>query len=346
MSARVPDVTVVIAVYNTMPYLTECLKSVLGQTIGVDRLEVVAVNDGSTDDSPAELNRWADRYPGTVKVLHQENSGGPAGPSNRALDVATGRYVFFLGADDHLGKEALERLVRTADELDADIVLGRMVGTGGRVVNQAVYRPGNRDDIDLVNSALPWALSNTKLFRRSLLEEHHIRYPEELRSGSDQPLQRLGAEVVVGAEEEDVPAGGQVQAAVARARRTAGILLVQHLERARILRRPAVQLGAAAVGGPVVDGDDLQPVDPDALIDQRAQALRQVRHRVVHGHHHTDVGSAHHYLFLSAALAGDARCSGVYDTRTRRVVPDAGTPSFPRGFPAVNSGHVSSASEP
>ena len=188
MSARVPDVTVVIAVYNTMPYLTECLKSVLGQTIGVDRLEVVAVNDGSTDDSPAELNRWAARYPGTVKVLHQENSGGPAGPSNRALDLATGRYVFFLGADDHLGREALDRLVRTADELDADIVLGRMVGTGGRVVNQAVYRPGNRDDIDLVNSALPWALSNTKLFRRSLIEEHGIRYPEVLRSGSDQPF--------------------------------------------------------------------------------------------------------------------------------------------------------------
>src|SRR4029453_9083871 len=123
------------------------------------------------------------------------------------LEMATGRYVFFLGADDHLGTEALDRLgragraagggvgvgrrgggaaagapFRTADELGADIVLGRMVGTGGRVVNQAVYRPGNRDDIDLVNSALPWALSNTKLFRRSLIEEHGIRHPEGVRS--------------------------------------------------------------------------------------------------------------------------------------------------------------------
>jgi poly(ribitol-phosphate) beta-N-acetylglucosaminyltransferase len=102
--------------------------------------------------------------------------------------VATGRYVFFLGADDHLGREALERLVGVADELDADIVLGRLVGAGGRVVNQSIYKPGNRDDIDLVNSALPWALSNTKLFRRSMLEEHGIRYPEELRSYSDQPF--------------------------------------------------------------------------------------------------------------------------------------------------------------
>ena len=183
-----PDVSVVVAVYNTMPYLTECLRSLVGQTIGMDRIEIVAVDDGSTDGSGEELDRWAKKYPGTFKVLHQENSGGPAGPSNRALDVATGRYVFFVGADDHLGLEALERLVKTADELDADIVLGRLVGAGGRVVNQAVYTPGNRDDITLTNSALPWALSNTKLFRRSMLEEHHIRYPVELRSGSDQPF--------------------------------------------------------------------------------------------------------------------------------------------------------------
>ena len=183
-----PDVTVVVAVYNTMPYLTECLRSLVNQSIGADRMEIIAVDDGSTDDSGAELERWARKHPRLLKVLHQPNSGGPAGPSNRALDIATGRYVFFVGADDHLGSEALERLVGTADQLDADIVLGRLVGAGGRVVNQAVFDPGDRDDINLVNSALPWALSNTKLFRRSMLEEHGIRYPVELRSGSDQPF--------------------------------------------------------------------------------------------------------------------------------------------------------------
>jgi poly(ribitol-phosphate) beta-N-acetylglucosaminyltransferase len=171
-----------------MPYLKECLRSLIGQTIGLPRLEIVAVDDGSTDGSGEELDRWAAKYPDTIKVLHQENSGGPAGPSNRALDIATGRYVFFVGADDHLGLEALERLVTAADDLDADIVLGKLVGAGGRVVNQGVFNPGDRDDITLVNSALPWALSNTKLYRRSMLEEHHIRYPVELRSGSDQPF--------------------------------------------------------------------------------------------------------------------------------------------------------------
>ncbi|MFK0118381.1 glycosyltransferase family 2 protein [Streptomyces sp. NPDC090994] len=182
-----PDVSVVVAVYNTMPYLTECLNSLVGQSIGLDRLEIVAVDDGSTDDSGAELDRFAVRYPGTVKVIHQENSGGPAAPSNRALDVATGRYVYFVGSDDHLGQEALERMVACADEHGSDVVVGKMVGTNGRYVHQALYKK-NDPDVTLTDSALPWTLANTKLFRRELVEQHKLRFPEHLPVGSDQPF--------------------------------------------------------------------------------------------------------------------------------------------------------------
>ncbi|MFI1371178.1 glycosyltransferase family 2 protein [Streptomyces longwoodensis] len=186
MSA-VPDVSVIVAVYNTMPYLTECLNSLVGQSIGRDRLEIVAVDDGSTDDSGRELDRFAERYPGTVKVIHQANSGGPAAPSNRALDVATGRYVYFVGSDDYLGEEALERMVTEADRRGADVVVGRMVGTNGRYVHQALYKDGNRD-VTLDDSALPFTLANTKLFRRELVEKHKLRFPEHLPVGSDQPF--------------------------------------------------------------------------------------------------------------------------------------------------------------
>ncbi|MEU7098323.1 glycosyltransferase [Streptomyces longwoodensis] len=186
MSA-VPDVSVIVAVYNTMPYLTECLNSLVGQSIGRDRLEIVAVDDGSTDDSGRELDRFAERYPDTVKVIHQANSGGPAAPSNRALDVATGRYVYFIGSDDYLGEEALERMVTEADRRGADVVVGRMVGTNGRYVHQVLYKDGNRD-VTLDDSALPFTLANTKLFRRELVEKHKLRFPEHLPVGSDQPF--------------------------------------------------------------------------------------------------------------------------------------------------------------
>ncbi|MEV5608305.1 glycosyltransferase [Streptomyces sp. NPDC052225] len=182
-----PDVSVVVAVYNTMPYLTECLTSLVEQSIGHERLEVVAVDDGSTDGSEKELERFADQYPEVFTVLHQPNSGGPAAPSNRALDVARGRYVFFVGADDHLGTEALERLVDAADRLESDVVLGRMVGVNGRTVPRAVFT-SSQDDVRLEDSALPWALSNTKLFRRELIERHGLRFPEEYPVLSDQPF--------------------------------------------------------------------------------------------------------------------------------------------------------------
>ncbi|HEV7709851.1 MAG TPA: glycosyltransferase [Asanoa sp.] len=182
-----PDVSVVVPVYNTMPYLTECLTSLVEQTIGLGRMQIITVDDGSTDGSGAELDRFAKRYPGVLTVIQQANSGGPAGPCNRALDVATGRYVFFLGSDDHLGREAMRRLVDAADANDADVVLGKVVGVHGRHIYQDIFAR-NQSDVDLFDSPLPRSLANTKLFRRELLERHGIRYDEDLRIGSDLPF--------------------------------------------------------------------------------------------------------------------------------------------------------------
>jgi poly(ribitol-phosphate) beta-N-acetylglucosaminyltransferase len=183
-----PDVTVVVAVYNTMPYLTECLDSLVAQSIGHDRLEVIAVDDGSTDESGEVLDAYAAAYPDVFRVIHQPNSGGPASPSNKALDVATGRYVYFLGSDDHLGTEALERMVDLADEHDSDVIIGKMVGVNGRIVHQGLYEDGNQVDLDPYGPKLRWAIANTKLFRRDLVERLGLRYREDMPFGSDQPF--------------------------------------------------------------------------------------------------------------------------------------------------------------
>ncbi len=181
------DVTVIVPVYNTMPYLEATLESLVRQTIGPDRMQVVTVDDGSTDGSGDLLDRYAARYPDTFVALHQPNSGGPATPCNRGLEVAEGRYVFFLGADDYLGDEALERLVARADEWGSDVIFGRIEGVGGRGIYQPIFKE-TRKDLDLVTTDLAFSLNNVKLFRRSLLDEHGIRYARDLRVGSDQPF--------------------------------------------------------------------------------------------------------------------------------------------------------------
>jgi glycosyltransferase involved in cell wall biosynthesis len=182
-----PVISVITPVYNTLPYLTACLDSLVDQSIGLDRLQIIAVDDGSTDGSSEVLNQYAARHPGSFVVIHQANSGSPAGPCNRGLELATGQFVFFIGADDYLGSEALERLVRAARLWESDVIYGRMVGKGGRYVDQRMF-DSSRRDVTFLGSDLAYTLSNAKLFRRSLLEEHGIRYALDLRVSSDQPF--------------------------------------------------------------------------------------------------------------------------------------------------------------
>ncbi|MCB5167114.1 glycosyltransferase [Streptomyces bambusae] len=180
--AAVPDVSVIIAVYNAMPYLTECLDSVVGQSLGLDRIEVIAVNDGSTDGSGAELDRFAAQHP-QFRVLHQANTGGPSVPRNRALDLARGRYVYVVDSDDYLGTETLERLLAMAEEQGSDVVLGKAVGLGRSVAEKA-HRHAER--ADLYTSEVYRSLHSAKLYRREVLERDGIRYPEDLWFGEDQ----------------------------------------------------------------------------------------------------------------------------------------------------------------
>ncbi|MET8702539.1 glycosyltransferase family 2 protein [Kitasatospora sp. NPDC004723] len=182
-----PDVTVVIAVYNTLPYLTACLDSLVRQSIGPARMEVVAVDDGSTDGGGELLDAYADRHPGLFTVVHQANSGGPAAPTNRGLALARGRYVFFLGADDWLGDEALERMVTAADAWESDVLIPKQVGVNGRLVPQGIF-DATRASVGFEDSALAWALADTKLFRLDLVRRHNLARKEELKVYSDQPF--------------------------------------------------------------------------------------------------------------------------------------------------------------
>ncbi|GGW18322.1 hypothetical protein GCM10018980_47210 [Streptomyces capoamus] len=178
-----PDVSVIIGAYEAMPYLVECLASVEAQTIDPARLEVIAVDDGSTDGTGECLEEFAARAPMQVTVIRQKNSGGPSGPRNVGLGKAAGRFVFFLDADDRLGPEALERMVAMADRNGTDVVLGRVEGVN-RSAPKSMWGK-NLDRADVFTSNIKFTLSAQKLFRRSLLERHGMRFDESLFTGED-----------------------------------------------------------------------------------------------------------------------------------------------------------------
>ena len=114
------DLMIVLPVYNAGEYLEKCLQSIINQKTQYT-YHVVAVNDGSTDNSADVLKRYeSDEH---FTVIHQENRGH-SGARNRALETIVGHYVMFVDADDYLSETAIEVLLNTAFECDADLVAG------------------------------------------------------------------------------------------------------------------------------------------------------------------------------------------------------------------------------
>ena len=162
------------------------LDSLLGQTIGRDRMEIIAVDDGSTDGSGRQLDRLAAAPPGHRQGAPPGQLRRPGRPCNRGLELAH-RPVRLLPRLRRLPRPGGAGAAgRRADRYGSDVVLGKVVGVNGRYVHQA--SSPQRAGRDLFDSALPWSLANTKLFRRDLVERHGLRFPEDMPVGSDQPF--------------------------------------------------------------------------------------------------------------------------------------------------------------
>ncbi len=117
-----PKISVVIPVYNGEKYLCQCLDSVIMQPM--KGIEIIGVNDGSTDNSPAILDEYSRKYK-QIKVIHQNNQHlGPA--RNNGMKIATGEYIHFLDSDDFLVDNAYEAVYEEAKRYDADILKFRV----------------------------------------------------------------------------------------------------------------------------------------------------------------------------------------------------------------------------
>lgn len=181
-----PDVSVIIPVYDAEEYVGEAIRSALEQTIAPERLEVVVVDDGSTDGSAAAIRTAAQGDP-RVRVLTQENSGTPGGARNPGIDAARGTFVFFLDADDILPPRSLERMVKVAIAEGSDVVLGKLGSTDSRKVPSSMFKR-TVWDADLVEDRVFHTLGPTKLIRRSVIDDLDLRFPTDLKVGEDEPF--------------------------------------------------------------------------------------------------------------------------------------------------------------
>jgi glycosyltransferase involved in cell wall biosynthesis len=176
-------VSVVVPVYNPGTSINRCIDSLLRQTMPSNEFEVVFVDDGATDQTPALLDRLAAEH-SHIRVLHEENSGWAGKPRNTGVEAALGEYVQFLDQDDVLGDDALRRLYDMGARNDADIVIGK-VTSDFRGVPHGVFRENVERctvrDFPLIDSLTPH-----KMFRRQFLLDNGIAFPEGKRRLEDQ----------------------------------------------------------------------------------------------------------------------------------------------------------------
>ncbi|HHX67512.1 MAG TPA: glycosyltransferase family 2 protein [Gallicola sp.] len=172
--------SIIMGVYNTEKYLSDCLKSILDQQeFTQDDFEVICVNDGSTDNSGKILEEYSKQYT-SLKIINQENRGRTAA-LNVALSEASGKYLWTINSDDFIDTSCFKFIIDTMENNDIDCLVIERV----RVPEDAKYikktqsykfREGRRNTSD--SSA-----DTTHILLRKLVSENNILYEEDARNG-------------------------------------------------------------------------------------------------------------------------------------------------------------------
>jgi glycosyltransferase involved in cell wall biosynthesis len=183
----VPRTSIIVTSFNIESYIGQCLDSVLGQTLR--DIEVIVVDDGSTDGTPSIIEQYATDDPRVVPVLLPANSiGGVATAANAGLDRVSAPYVGFMDGDDYCEPTMFQLLVDAAERHDADLAMCsyRVVDTSSGDVAAPPdsakwsYLDSDHYALDaetrgrlLEFNAVPWR----KLYRTAMLESNRLRFP-------------------------------------------------------------------------------------------------------------------------------------------------------------------------
>lgn len=179
-----PFISVIIPVYNIEWYIGKCLDSVIGQTL--KDIEIIVVDDGSTDDSSRIIDRYA-RTDSRIVAIHKTN-GGVVSARNCGIAQATGLYILFVDGDDHLAPDACERLLRKAQATSADMVIMRFLIDSPRGQEEPPF--WTQDEYNNISAIHTMAHEDYRwnlvfLFQRRDLHAVPIDYLQNLTYGED-----------------------------------------------------------------------------------------------------------------------------------------------------------------
>lgn len=199
-------ITIIIPIFNVEFYIERCLLSLFNQSIGFDNLEIILVDDCSTDRTREIIKFYSDNYDNIKHVFLDENSGSAGKPRNVGLDISTSEYVMFLDPDDFFTPNACEILYDKITSENADIVSGRhsrkdskgeytvypslwidtltdpndSYNDAKRKTNEILKKNQNEIRVNSIDE-MPSIIRNfglsSKIFRMSFIKKHNITFP-------------------------------------------------------------------------------------------------------------------------------------------------------------------------
>lgn len=194
-----PQISVIVPIYNAEKYLTECIDSILAQTL--HDIEIILVDDGATDSSPAICDAYAAKE-SRIKVIHK-NNGRAASARNAGLRIAQGEYIAFVDSDDWIAPDMYEKMLAAgADVCLCDYV--RFQGEKEFSFTQSNIREGFYDKEKIRKEVYPHlvmdgveypiTISNcVMLIKRAIIVENGLSYREDILISEDAPF---GSEVL------------------------------------------------------------------------------------------------------------------------------------------------------
>lgn len=185
-----PKVSVIIPVYNVEKYLKDCIKSICEQTL--EEIEIICVNDGSTDNSLEILNELS-KNDKRIVIINQKNAGAGAA-RNRGISAATGKYLGFVDSDDLIYPTMYEELVNKAEKTQADMVITGEIETffddnivfpdKGSALTQDEMSLGSFKAIEypeIIKNVFLW----NRIFLRSFWQKNKFEIPENRKFAED-----------------------------------------------------------------------------------------------------------------------------------------------------------------
>ncbi|WP_251174182.1 bifunctional glycosyltransferase/CDP-glycerol:glycerophosphate glycerophosphotransferase [Cytobacillus oceanisediminis] len=174
-----PKLSVVVIAFNNELYIEECLESLHEQTY--KDFEVVVVNDYSKDKTGEIIDDFIKDKPNFKSIHLQENSGGCSTPRNTGIENTTGEYIMFLDGDDWYTVDACEKMVAAIERTGSDFVAGQAIRTNNYHIwyhNQIYNIERTNINIRDFKVLLFDSVSTNKIYKRSFLDKHHLRFPE------------------------------------------------------------------------------------------------------------------------------------------------------------------------